>query len=189
MSRIKLAAPKADTWAALLLYLLGFFYLGVLLAMPSAPAPGIVPLGVVVGTIVLAWAGSDAGAGFRSRGFLVAALGAAILAGTLGWAASEARVVSSAVTGAFIWSIAWIVAVAEEEAFLMAVALVIMAVIAGVINLAVLVIGVIFSFMTCTSPEVGERLGHFCSSTATFLILATIAGFGMGLGWIWQRVF
>lgn len=113
------------------------------------------------------------------------------MAGALGWATSlaEARVASAAVTAAFVWGIAWLAAVGEEEAFPMAVALIVAALIAGVANVSILVIGIVFNFITCTSPEVGERLGKRLSSLSTFLILTAIAGLGLALGWVWQRFF
>lgn len=191
MRKVRRTTVQTEAWIALLLYVLGHACIGFLLAMPTDTVQAARLMSVAIGEILLAWAGADAGTGAKVRSFIISVVGAYAVAGALGWAVSFVGAKASAVTAtvALIWGAAWMMAhiteAHEEEAsqWMMA-ALVLIAIIAGATNSVLVVCGIVFTFIACTSPALGEQFGQPIGSLSTFLTLLSSACIGLISGWL-----
>lgn len=184
MARATIPTPVPALWAPLFLYLLGYAAIGFLLSLPGSTVQHGLFFGAIVGIGVLAWAGA------MRQGFVVALLGAAILAGMLLWAISlsEVKVAAASVVGALVWGMVWLTAVADEDAFPMAIMLVVLTLVAWAIKSAVFIVGVIATFICCTSPTLGDHLRGSFGAPYTFFVLVMVGELGLGLGWLLERV-
>jgi hypothetical protein len=183
-------APEA--WTALLLYSSGHACIGYLLAIPIVPAQATILVYCTIGILTLAWAGAIAGTGAKRLSFLMAVVGAYLLAGGLGWAVSLIGFKGSGAMTlvVMIWGAAWVVARSEEEeAWMLMAVLVVLGLIAGATNSAILAAGILFTFVVCTSPAIGEQFGSQLSARSTFSLLVSAAGWGIALGWAIRRIF
>lgn len=181
-----------ETWTALLLYLFGHACIGYLLAVPIAPEQSTILFGCTIGILTLAGAGAIASTGAKLLSFLIAVAGAYLLAGGLGWAVSLIGLNGSGAMTlvVLIWGAAWVVARSEEdEAWMLMAVLVLVGLIAGATNSAILTAGILFTFVVCTSPAIGELLGVELSARSTFSLLVSAAACGIALGWAIRRIF
>lgn len=191
MTRAKRPTVSTEAWTALMFYLMGYACIGFLFKVPADPAFPTALMGMVAGIVILAWAGAEAAAGAKTRSFVQAIIGAYAVAGALGWAVSLAGTTGSAATTivALIWGVAWLVTqatqIASEEApVLLMIALILIAIVAGATNSALLGAGIVFTFVACTSPAIGEQLGETTRPGSAFSLLLTTAAFGFALGWL-----
>lgn len=195
MTRAKRPTVSAEAWTALLFYLLGYACIGFLFKVPADPALPTALMGVVAGMLILAWAGAEAATGAKTRSFLQALIGAYALAGALGWAVSLSGAAGGAATTivALIWGVAWLMTqssqlASEEAPVLLMMVLIVIAIVAGATNSALLGAGIVFTFVACTSPTIGEQLGETTSPASAFSLLLTTAVLGFVLGWLVRQV-
>jgi hypothetical protein len=190
MQRQKLTQLRGEVWSALALYGFGCASIGFLLAIPR-DNPQLL-LGGLVSLGISAFAGAIAAQGAKVPSFIVGAIGAYVLAGTLGWAISMIgpRGCAAVSTIALIWGSAWLVTQVEEEnAFLLLAVLMVLAIVGGASNSGILTVGILFTFATCTSSAIGEHFADQLRSRSLFGLFSVIGGIGLLLGWLLRRNF